>query len=199
MRSLIAAIAVALPVFPALAQVMPAPLIVRATVDQVTGNRVAVTTRDGDKQTLTLAPDAQVASVTKVAIDAIQPGSFVGTAAAPGPEGRLQAIEVHVFPESMRGAGEGQRKWDLAPGSTMTAGTVGTVSGSSGRLITVRYEGFDQNVVVPADAPIVTFEPGDRSLIVPGAKIMSVVKRDEDGRLVTNMVRVGKGGISPPM
>lgn len=199
MRRFVAAIVLMLPVLPVAAQVMRPPLIVRATIDRMVGDRLQVTDRTGTKQTLTLAPDTNVAAISTIAIDAIKPGSFIGTAAAPGPDGTLRALEVHVFPEAMRGTGEGHRPWDLGSGSTMTNGTVGTVSGSSGRTITVRYKGGDKQVVVPADVPIVTFEPADRSLLVPGAHIMSFALRDEDGKLVTHQVSVGKNGITPPM
>ena len=173
MRKLLIVLAAIAPVVPAAAAVTVPPTIVRATVDKLDGDRLEVTDRTGHRQVLLLAPDARVATISTIDIAAITPGSFIGTAAAPGPNGTLRALEVHVFPEAMRGTGEGHRPWDLGAGTTMTNGTVGTVSGSSGRTIKVSYKGGEQSVVVPADVPIVTFAPGERSQLVAGAHVMS--------------------------
>ena len=93
-----------------------------------------------------------------MAIDAIKPGSFIGTAAMPQPDGTLKAREVHVFPEAMRGTGEGHRPWDLGTGGTMTNGTVGDFAVANGRMLTLTYKDGEQKVFVPENVPVITYE-----------------------------------------
>jgi hypothetical protein len=98
------------------------PMNVRGTIAQVDGNTIQIKERDGDVAKVHLADNAKIVSVAKASLSDIKPGSFIGTAATPGTDGKLQAIEVHIFPESMRGTGEGTRAWDLTPKSSMTNG-----------------------------------------------------------------------------
>jgi len=175
------------------------PVRVRGTLDQVEGQTLHVTSRTGEKVVVTLAANAKIAEVAKIDISAIKPNSYIGTAAAPLPNGDLKALEVHVFPESMRGTGDGHRPFDLGPNSTMTNGTVGSVVGSSDRTLVVKYEGGEKKVEVPADVPIVTFEPGSAADLKPGAKIIIFAVKGADGSLSTERVSVGKDGLTPPM
>ena len=175
------------------------PTRVRGTIDQVDGPVLHITGRTGEKLTVTLAADARVAEVAKIDISAIKPNNYIGTAAAPLPNGDLKALEVHVFPESMRGTGDGHRPFDLGPNSTMTNGTVGSVVGSSDRTLTVKYQGGEKKVEVPADVPIVTFEPGTLADVKPGAKVIIFAMKAADGSLSADRVNVGKDGLTPPM
>jgi len=110
------------------------------------------------------------------------------------------AKEVHIFPESMRGSGEGHRGFDLGPKSTMTNGTVGQeVKGTSGNTLTVAYKGGQKSIVVPPDAPVVTFTPGDRAMLVEGAHIIVQPQIGAGGALMAERVIVGKDGLVPPM
>jgi hypothetical protein len=171
----------------------------RATIDAVNGNNVSLTTRAGEKLTVALAPDAMVVAIVPIHMEDIKPGSFIGSAAVPQADGTLRALEVHVFPEPMRGTGEGHRPFDLQPQSTMTNGTVGTVTGSSSRTLQVSYQGGQQTIVVPPDTPVVTYEPGSTALLVPGAHMILMGRREQDGRVVATRISVGKDGLVPPM
>jgi hypothetical protein len=175
------------------------PTRVRGTIDQVDGQVLHVISRAGEKVTVTMAPGVNISEVSKIDISAIKPNSYIGTAAAPLPNGDLKALEVHVFPESMRGSGDGHRPFDLGANSTMTNGTVGSVVGSSDRTLTVKYEGGEKKVEVPADVPIVTFEPGSAADIKAGAKVIVFGMKAADGSLSTNRIAVGKDGLTPPM
>jgi hypothetical protein len=175
------------------------PARVRGTIDQVDGQVLHITGRAGEKVIVTMAPGVMVSEVSKIDISAIKPNSYIGTAAAPLPNGDLKALEVHVFPESMRGTGDGHRPFDLGPNSTMTNGTVGSVVGSSDRTLTVKYQGGEKKVEVPADVPIVTFEPGSSADIKPGAKVIIFGMKGADGSLSTERISVGKDGLTPPM
>jgi hypothetical protein len=178
----------------------PAPARVRGTISSVDAGDLQVTTRSGDTVTLKLPADVVITIIEPIAIDAIKPGSFIGTAARTQPDGTLRALEVQVFPESMRGVGEGHRPWDLGPDSTMTNGTVGTLEKvTDERTLTLDYKGGEKTVVVPAGAPIITYEPGSREALTPGAHVIVTATRNPDETLTAVRVGVGKDGLVPPM
>jgi hypothetical protein len=172
---------------------------VRATIEAVNGNNLSLTTRTGDKLTVSLAPNVAVVAIVPVRLEDIKQGSFIGCAAMPEPDGTQRALEVHVFPESMRGTGEGYRPFDLQPQSTMTNGTVGALTGTVGRTLTVAYQGGKQTIVVPPDTPVVTYEPGSPALLVPNAHVIVMGRRAPDGDMTATRISVGKDGLVPPM
>jgi len=118
----------------------------------------------------------------------------------PQADGGLTAVEVHIFPESMRGTGEGHYPWDLQPKSTMTNANVEqVVSAVEGRTLTLKYKDGEKKITVPANAPIVTYVAGDKSDIKPGAKVFIVAVKQADGTLVGRAWRIGRDGLTPPM
>lgn len=191
------ALVVSLLSLPAFAQ--PAPARVRGTIASLTGTALVVTTRGDKAVTLTLPPDATITAVSTTTLAEIRPGSFIGTAAVPQPDGTQKALEVHIFPENMRGTGEGFRPYDLAPQSTMTNGTVGQIAGASGVSLTVKYKDGEKTIIIPPDVPIVSFEPGTRAQLVAGAHVVIITATAPDGSLTAARVSVGKGGVNVPM
>jgi hypothetical protein len=182
-----------------LAQTPPPPLGVRGTITEATGDAIKVHTNRGEDLTIKLTKDTQVRAVTLAKITDIQPGSYIGTAAIPQPDGSQKALEVHVFPPAMAGTGDGHRAWDLSPNSTMTNGTVGDLVASNGRTLTLKYKGGEKKILVPEDVPIVNLELGDRSLLVVGAKVVLFAKKEADSSLTAGFISAGKGGVTPPM
>jgi hypothetical protein len=176
-----------------------APVRVRGVIDSVDAHELRVTTRGGEKMTLKLADDAGVTLILPIAIDAIKPGSFIGTAAMTQPDGTLKALEIQVFPESMRGVGEGHRPWDLGTGSTMTNGTVGELKVSNGRQLTLTYKGGEQKVFVPEGAPVITYEPSSKAELKKGAHVIVTATHNPDETLTATRIGVGKDGLVPPM
>ncbi|ANA34051.1 hypothetical protein [Ralstonia mannitolilytica] len=199
--ALAAALAAAFPMA-ASAQNAQAPARVRATINAVHGNALDVTDTAGNQATVALPADLTVTEVAPTEPSAIRPGSYIGTAAVKQPDGTLRALEVHVFPEAMRGTGDGHRPYDLGPNSTMTNGTVeqaGAVTAAQGRTLSVKYKDGEQRIVVPADVPIVTFAPGRRDALKAGAHVVMFVRADAQGALTAQRVLVGKDGMVPPM
>ena len=179
-----------------------APVFVRGTIVAADPALLTVKATDGTTVAVMLAPGTKVAALSKIGLDAIKPNSFIGTTAKPGKGGVLEATEVHVFPEAMRGLGEGHYGWDRGPTSTMTngnVGKVGTIKHHSGRTLTVDYKGGTQEVVVPARVPIVAFAEGTAAQLVAGAHVFLVTTKTPDGKLAANQVAVGVGGVVPPM
>lgn len=184
----------------AIAQQPPSPSRVRGTIVSVDGDVLSVKSRSGEDVRLHMTGDMRVVGIIKIALSDIKLGSFVGATTVPGPDGRQNAVEVHVFPEDMRGTGEGSRPYDLRPNSTMTNATVAeTVAGNDGQTLMIKYKGGEKKVVVAPDTPVVTYVPADRSELKAGAKIIAFVKQLPDGSFETNRVSVGRDGITPPM
>ena len=174
--------------------------IVRGVVTAVSADSMTVTTRDGKTVTVGLAPNWMVAVMTPITIDAIKPGSFIGTTEMPQADGSGVSVEVHVFPPGVK-MGEGHYPWDLQPGSMMTNGTVGTVTAvNGGRAIDVSYPSGTRHIVVPANVPIVLITPGGaQSLIAPGSHVFLAAQVGAVGSLTTNNVSTGAIGAAPPM
>jgi hypothetical protein len=203
MKSLriVLAAAFALALGPALAQ-NPPVVSARATIETVSadGASLEVRTRAGEERTIHVNPKARLTLVVPATLADVKPGEFIGVAALPGENGELKAMEVHIFPEALRGTGEGFRPFDLAPGSTMTNGNVeARVDATSGPKLTVAYKGGQQTIVVGPEVPIVTFAPAAPGDLKPGAAIIARGARQDDGSIVAAFILVGKDGLVPPM
>jgi hypothetical protein len=199
LRPLIAFALVAASSILALAQ-QTSPSRVRGTVESVDGETLMVKSRSGEDVKLTMTGDIRVVGIVKIALSDIKVGSFIGTTTVPGPDGGHNAVEVHVFPEDMRGTGEGSRPYDLRPNSTMTNATVAeTVAGNDGHTVTVKYKDGEKKVTVAPDTPVVTYVPAGRSDLKAGAKVIAFMKKLPDGSFETNRVSVGRDGLTPPM
>ena len=199
-RPLIAAALVAASTFYAIAQQSPSPSRVRGTIESVDGEVIAVKSRSGEDVTLHMTGDIKVVGIIKISLADIKVGSFVGTTTVPGPDGMPTAVEVHVFPEDMRGTGEGSRPYDLRPNSSMTNATVTeSVAGTDGRTLLIKYKDGEKKVLVPPETPVVTYVPGEKSDLKAGAKVIAFMKKLPDGSYETNRVSVGRDGLTPPM
>jgi hypothetical protein len=171
---------------------------VRGTIEKVDGNTLTVKAADGSAVTLMLTGNAAVVGVAKATLADVKEGSFVGSAAMPQPDGSQKALEVHIFPETMRGTGEGHRPFSV-PNSTMTNGTVGdAVTASDGQSFTVKYKGGEKKIVVPPGVPIVRYEIGERSELKPGAHVTATnAVKKPDGTLEAARINVGRDGVVP--
>ena len=194
--------------FPALAA--SPPLNLRGTITNVSGSTIDIKETDGGTAAVRLADDASIVSVAKASLSDIKPGSYIGTAATPRTDGTLQAIEVHIFPKSMTGAGEGTRAWDLKPKSSMTNGTVGRRTGGrvadnkvntvAGDSITVDYNGGAKKVLITPSTKVVSLVPGTRGELKPDAQVFVVgATKNSDGSLEAHRITVGTKDLPPPM
>ncbi len=184
----------------ALAQQPPSPSRVRGTIEAVDGEVLSVKSRSDEDVKLRMTADMRVVGIIKISLADIKVGSFVGATTVPGSDGSQNAVEVHVFPEDMRGTGEGSRPYDLRPNSTMTNATVAqTVAGNDGHTLMVKYKDGEKKVVVAPDTPVVTYVPADKSDLKAGAKIIAFVKQLPDGSFEANRISVGRDGLTPPM
>ena len=199
-RPLLAVLMVAASTVFAVAQKAPVPTRVRGDVVSVDGDTLMVKSRGGEDFKLHMTSDIHIVGITRISLSDIKVGSFIGTTTVPGPDGMPTAVEVHVFPENMRGTGEGSRPYDLKPNSTMTNATVAdSVVGNDGHTITVKYKDGDKKVLVTPETPVVTYVPADKADLKPGAKVIAFIKQLPDGSFESNRVSVGRDGLTPPM
>ena len=180
----------------------PQTVRVRGTVEAADGPMLTVKGRDGQTTyKVKMADNVSVRGIVKAALSDIKDNSFIGVTGMPQSDGSQKAVEIHIFPEPMRGTGEGHRPWDLLPNSTMTNATVAqSVKGVDGNEITLKYKEGEKKIVVVPETVIVTYVPGDKSELKPGAKIfIGAANKKEDGTLEASAVSVGRDGLTPPM
>jgi hypothetical protein len=177
------------------------PVRVRGTIDAINGSTLNVTTRDGGKEVIKLADNAAVVGVAKSSLSDVKQGAFVGITAMPQPDGTQKAVEIHIFPEAMRGTGEGHRPWDLMPNSTMTNANIDSeVATSDGQKLVLKYKDGEKTFIVPANVAVVSFVPATAADLKPGAKIFVVAgTKQPDGSVSAPRINVGLNGLTPPM
>lgn len=207
-----AAGALVIAIAPASAQLKPS--ILRGTIEQVDGPLLTVKARSGENLKVKLV-DAKINAVVKANLADIKPGDFVGATAVPEQGGGWKAAEVHIFPNSMRGTGEGDRAYDYRPKSTMTNGTVSTmtngtvgsgpstmaggVAKASGTALTINYNGGEKAVDVTPDTKVVSLVAGNNDDLKPGAQIViPSATRQADGNWAAARIIVGRD-VAPPM
>lgn len=197
---------------------------IRGTIVSATADQLTVRTSEGNVK-LAIDPATHIAGIVAGSRDQIKAGTFVGIANVPGARAS-EALEVVVFPESMKGTGLGDRPWDLSPksaagatktsamtngtvtaataggggaakGSAMTNGTVKSASKAGGLMLAVDYGKGEKKIRVPANVPVVGVVPGDASKLVPGAHVFVATKKDAPQ--TAGFIAVGIDGAVPPM
>jgi hypothetical protein len=178
-----------------------APARIRGTIEQVDGNVLTIKARGGEVMKVKVPDNVVVVGITKASIADIGSGKFIGTTTVGERDGALVALEVHIFPEAMRGTGEGHRDWDLRPESKMTNANVAEVKNmGDGRVMTIQYKGGEKKILVTPRTAVVNFEPASRAELKPGAPVFIVAaERQADGTYTTPRVNVGLHGQIPPM
>ncbi|MGH8150816.1 MAG: hypothetical protein ACRETB_12705 [Steroidobacteraceae bacterium] len=199
MRTLLKMLAAAVLLVPLAVLAQAPPGVARGTIAALQGDTLTLRTDAGHTETIELAPNWTVTVLKPVSIDAIAPGSFIGTAEMPQGHGTGRSIEVHVFPPGVK-MGAGHYKWNLRKGSMMTNGTVGKVTATrAGRVLMVSYPHGHRRIVVPKNVPIVEFANGARSLARAGIPAFLIVAKSKTGALVSSGIAIGENGAKPPM
>ena len=200
-RRMLGASVIALLFATSVAVAQTAPLRVRGTIESVDGQTLAVKTRDGTMTKMKLAESPRILTLNKMSLADVKQGTFVGITAMPQPDGSQKAVEIHIFPEPMRGTGEGHYPWDLMPNSTMTNANVeSTVVSNDGQQLVMKYKDGEKNVIVPPNTAVVMFAPATVADIKAGQKFfVPNAKKMEDGTMETPVIVVGTNGVDPPM
>ncbi|MDB5600646.1 MAG: hypothetical protein JWN71_2690 [Xanthobacteraceae bacterium] len=177
------------------------PIRIRGTIEQVDGAAITVKARDGASMVVKLTDTGTVRGIVAVTLADVKAGSYIGVSAMPQPDGSQKAMHIHIFPETMRGTGEGFSQWDNVPGSTMTNAAVDNrVASVDGEVLTLKYKDGEKKIIVPAGIPIVTYLPGTKDELKPGAKVMiNGARKQADGSYQAPNISVGRDGLTPPM
>jgi hypothetical protein len=198
--SLFSALVIPMALASALAYADGTPVRVRGSVVSLDGSKLVVHAKDGKDVTISLKDKYAALAVVKSSMADIKEGTFIGTATVAQPDGSLRALEVVVFPDSLRGFGEGHYPWDLGPSSMMTNATVANaVKSVEGQTVTANYKGGEKKIDIPANVPIVALVPADKSDIMPGAVVFVPTEKQADGTLLGGAILFGKDGVVPPM
>lgn len=184
---------------PASAQQAPTQRM-KGTIAKVEGNTLTLKGSDGAEHKLTLTGNATIVAVVKASMAEVKEGVFLGSAAMPQPDGSQRALEVHIFPEQMRGTGEGHRPYAPVPNSTMTNGTAAgaTVTGVDGSTMLLKFKDGEKKIVVPPGIPITRYEIGSSADLKPGAAftVLAATKKP-DGTFEAARINVGRDGTVP--
>lgn len=171
----------------------------RGTIEATDGTTLTLKPRSGEPVSVTIPDGVKILAATTGKLTDVKPESYIGTAAIPQPDGTQKALQVTVFSSSLRGTADGHYPWDLATNSTMTNGAVGTLTGTSGRTMKVQYKGGEKTITVPEDVPVTLVDPGDKSLVVAGAKVVAFTKPGTGGKRDAVILIVGRNGTVPSM
>jgi len=200
-RSLLGATLVAaiLPTVPQLARAQkPRTARIRGTITAISDSHITVKERNGDTIDAAIDPDVRLTEVYPVTLADVKPGTFVGVGGMPQPDGSQRAIAVVLFPESMRGTGEGHYPFDFLPDSTMTNATVADVAvAPDGQRLQLTYPEGRKTIVVAPGTPIVSLRPGDRSLLAVGGAV-AVSAQLVEGQPTATRISAGRKGFAPP-
>jgi hypothetical protein len=174
---------------------------IRGTIESVEGPVYVIKNRDGAEVKLTVTDNPLFVAIVKSTMADIKPGMFIGATGMTQPDGSQKAIEVHIFPESMRGTGEGHYDWDLRPNTKMTNANVEqTVAGVDGPVLSVKYKDGEKKISVTPETVVVTYVVGDKNDLKPGTRVfVGAAKKQTDGTLQTPRITYGKDGLVPPM
>ena len=174
---------------------------IRGTIESVEGPVYVIKNRDGAEVKLTVTDNPLFVAIVKSTMADIKPGMFIGATGMTQPDGSQKAIEVHIFPESMRGTGEGHYDWDLRPITKMTNANVEqTVAGVDGPVLSVKYKDGEKKISVTPETVVVTYVVGDKNDLKPGTRVfVGAAKKQTDGTLQTPRITYGKDGLVPPM
>jgi hypothetical protein len=169
---------------------------IRGAITAVTDSSLTVSTPTGAQQVHLVAP-LHVYTRTASDLAHVTPNAFVGITSVAQPDGSQRATEIHVFPEELRGTGEGSRMMEQTSGgthSTMTNGSVaparmtnGTVRTGGGTSFTIRYQGGTQTIAIPPGVSVTAIVPTQTKLRA-GANVVVLASTGSDGRLTASSV-----------
>ena len=171
----------------------------RGTIASIDGSVVKIKNRDGKDMMFNLDEGWNIVGAEKATMADIKPGTFICTATT-GEDTGMKALEVVVFPEKMRGTGEGNYAWDLQPKTMMTNATVNNaVKGTDGQTVTLTYKGGEKKVEIKDSTPIVQLADATKADLKPGAKVFISASGEAGDKIEKGTVVVGKDGVTPPM
>ena len=173
---------------------------IHGTVESLDGDMLKVKSPDGKDVTVTMKSGMNVLGVKNASAADIKPGDFVGVGSQPTSSGVNGAVQVVIFPASMKGTGEGDRPWDVKPNGSMTNATVANaVKDVNGPMLTLAYKGGERKIRIPDGTKIVALTPATKDDLKPGAGVSVQGVSSGDNMVAADRVSVGLDGTTPPM
>ena len=163
-------------------------LAVMGTVEKIDAGSITVKSESGAVETFKLAPNVVIVQNKPATLNDIKPNDFVASAAVRKEDGKLYSTELRIFPDVMRGVGEGQRPMNDARNQTMTNATVtGTAIAGGNNTLKVKFAGGESELIVGPEVPITSIVPADRSLVKPGVKARVQGAKAADGAVANRI------------
>lgn len=183
----------------AVAQAQTPPVQIVGAIDKLDGDALTIKVSDGQMTTATLKVDTAIWGMAKSSLAAIKPGDFLASGGVKGADGKIYAVEVRIYPEALRGTGEGQRPWAVKPDGVMTNATVGTVTQSpDGNVIHVTYKGGESEFIIGPDVSVSTYIAGDKGFLTSGLAVFAIAQKTPDDKLTITRIYVERDGVKPP-
>jgi hypothetical protein len=173
----------------------------RGTLDSLTGDTLAMTTRTGEKITVQLQPNWTVRSVIPVKLEDIKTGDFIGASAAKGADGKLVAEAIQYLDPAIRERAQGDLPWDLTPQSLMVNADIGTVVKSANGQLTVKliHKNATYDMAISPTTPVIRYGQGDKSLLVKGAWLFFSAQKQPNGTYNATTITAETNGVKPPL
>jgi hypothetical protein len=208
---------------PPAAAAAPTPHRIKGTIDAFDPVARSLSVTSGKTATtVTLPANLRIVYNQRRKVADIKQGDFIGAAALKAADGKLRAQQVAVFPEELRGMGEGQYPMGEATSNRiMTNATVAgvTAAAPNNGTLKVTYRGAvaaadgscaghanaagstgctgDADIVVAPGIPVIGLMLGDETLLVPGAAVSLIATTTPEGALQATRLTVEKDGVKP--
>ena len=175
---------------PVFAQQQGPQVRVIGTVDKLDGKTLTVNSKEGKKEMIQLAADANVSTNVKKTLADVKPGEFVAITSGKGKNGEDRAIEVRIFDKN-RVPNLNQFPLEFAPDNLMTNAAVAEVQSSpDGSLLKAKFSTGESTIVVPPDTPILASAPGSMDMLKPGANVTVIGNKGADGTISSRRITV---------
>ncbi|TXN84924.1 hypothetical protein FV234_01385 [Methylobacterium sp. WL8] len=169
------------------------------TVEARDAESVRIRRPDGETVTVLMNVKTRLFIATAGRLRDIKPESYVSIVSVPGPDGKPKPIKVAIYSPSERGFEAGTKPWDAAPDARLTAGWIGGLSLDAPREVELVYEGGSKTFTIPPGTPTAQIAPGEKALLVPGADVVVLARKDAEGVVNADLVAVGRSGTEPTL
>lgn len=165
-----------------------AELRIRGTVEKLDNTSLVLQGNDGAASSVSLDSETAVFINQPSSLRAIKAGDYVASAAVKGADGKLRSKELRIFPEALRGIGEGQRPMD-APDTLMTNASVAeVVAAPEGQVLKVKYKDGTAELIVGPQVPIIAVVASDARALKPGTRVFVFATKAADGTVMARRI-----------
>ena len=167
----------------------PNAIAFNGTVNSIDASSISLTSEAGGAtDSFRLAPNLLVIQNRPATLADIKPNDFIASAAVRKADGKLHSTELRIFPDALRGQGEGQRPMNDAQNQTMTNATVsGTAIVGGSNNLKVKFQGGESELILDPGVPVTAIVPVDRGLVKAGARVRVQGAKTADGVVINRI------------